>query len=300
MINTGNNTDHADTLKAGFVAVIGRPSSGKSTFLNQVCGAKVSIVSSVPQTTRNKIRGIVNKKQGQLVFVDTPGYHLSEKKLNRRLTRLVLSSFEDVDIILFLIDLTRPSGEEDRAIMERLTKFRGPVLVALNKTDLQSEIPSPTRELLEAPGYPLHLISALTGSGFEGLLEQLFELAPEGSPFYPDEFYTDQEPEFRIAEIIREKAIHQTRQEVPHSLYVDISESEFHGEKLWVRAVLYVERESQKGILVGKAGSRIKQIRCEAEEEQAELFPYRIQLDLRVKVHKKWRKQDSLLRRIIT
>ncbi len=288
-------------MKSAFISLVGRPSSGKSTLVNRLCGNKVSIVSTVPQTTRNKIRGIVTREEGQLVFIDTPGFHRSEKKFNLYMRDLVVTSLEEVDMVLYLLDLTRPVGDEERDLMRLLRSFRGQVVVALNKSDQEQSHEKEIAESLSELGFerPYHVISALSGLGVEDLLSRLFALAPEGEALYPEEFYTDQEPEFRIAEVIREKAILQTRQEVPHSLFVEVADSESHGDTLWIRAFLHVERESQKGILVGKGGSKIKSIRIEAEQELREIFPYRVELDLRVKVTPKWRRRDQLLRRLV-
>ena len=286
-------------MKSAFVSIVGRPSSGKSTLLNRFCGNKVSIVSRVPQTTRNKIRGIVNREQGQLVFVDTPGFHISDKKFNKYLMGLVSSSLEDADLVLFLIDISRASREEDQEILRLLSGFEGPIIIALNKIDLHPKPKPETLELLSNVEYGILPVSALTGEGVEELLSEIFRQSPDGDPFYPDDFYTDQDPEFRISEIIREMALDQVRQEVPHSLYVEVAESEFQGEVLWVRAFVCVARESQKGIVVGAGGNRIKTIRLQAEKELSGIFPYRIKLDLRVKVRKKWRRRDDFLKEII-
>lgn len=288
-------------MKSAFIALIGRPSSGKSTLVNHICGKKISIISTVPQTTRNKIRGIVNRDQGQLVFIDTPGYHNSEKKISRYLRNLTLSSIDEADVILYLIDITRPLGEEERELMSRLAPFKKRLVIALNKSDL----PGRNMKIITAevgkhfPGLEPVVISAFTGDGLEEMLERIFELSPEGEKLYPDDIYTDQEPEFRIAEVIREKAIQKTRQELPHALYVEIADMEMQENTLWIRGFIFVERESQKGILVGKGGCRIKEIRSEAEQELKDLFPYKVKLDIRIKVKPKWRKQDMLIKKLI-
>ena len=290
-------------MKAAFIGLIGRPSSGKSTLINRLCGGKVSIVSAVPQTTRNRIRGILNAPAGQLVFVDTPGYHLSEKRINLHLRSLALQTIEESDALLYLADVGRAPGEEERALMKLLRPYEARLVIALNKIDLQpNSLQLFERELAQAFGSPrLFLISALTGAGLEPPLAALWELAGEGERFYPEDYYTDQSPEFRIAEVLREKAIRQTRQEVPHSLYVEMSDLEMRkeGAELWARGFLCVERESQKGILVGRGGLRIKAIVREAEEELRELFPYAVKLDVRVKTRPKWRQDEKLLARMI-
>jgi GTP-binding protein Era len=288
-------------VKSAFVALIGRPSTGKSTLLNRICAQKVSIISDVPQTTRNKIRGIVNREQGQIVFVDTPGYHDSEKKLNVFLKDLVTSSITEADLVLYLIDSTRPMGGEERSLIQQLIPIRDRLVVAINKADLPSQLrESIQRELEQSfPDCEPVVISARRGDGVDLLVEKLFEKAPEGDRLYPDDIYTDQEPQFRVSEVIREKAIHLTHSEVPHALFVEIADMEMQEDRLWVRAFLYVERDSQKGIVVGKGGSRIRQIRLDAEGELRSLFPYPVQLDLRVKVKPKWRKQELLIKKLI-
>jgi GTP-binding protein Era len=290
-------------MKAAFVALVGRPSSGKSTLLNRVCGGKVSIVSPVPQTTRNRIRGIHHGPQGQLVFVDTPGFHGSQQRLNLHLRRLTLAALKEAELILYLVDVTRPPGEEERALMAALRGSQERLLVGLNKIDLRpNQRALAERELAAAFASPrLYPLSAATGEGLDALLEGLWRLAPEGPALYPPDYYTDQTPEFRIAEIVREKALRGLREEVPHALYVHIEDLEMRAgnTELWARGFLFVERESQKGILVGKGGERIRATVREAEAELAELFPYAVKLDLRVKVRPKWRRDESLLSRLI-
>ncbi len=287
--------------KSGVVAVVGRPSSGKSTLLNHLCGQKVAITSPVPQTTRNRIRGILTTARGQLVFIDTPGYHKSEKKFNLYLKNMVEETIQQVDILLYVIDTSRPPGEEEELISQKISTFQGHILAALNKIDVKPTFIEQVLLFLSLriPKASLFRVSAVTGEGIPPLIQALFDAAPEGDLLYPEEFYTDQPPDFRIAEIIREKAIWETRQEVPHALYVEISDMEKRENgSLWVRAFLVVERESQKGILIGKEGSKIKTIRLSAEKELAELFPYPVHLDLRVKVDAKWRQNDKLLTRL--
>jgi GTP-binding protein Era len=209
-----------------------------------------------------------------------------------------------MDLVLYLIDVTRPPGEEERALIDLLRGFEERLVIGLNKIDLgDAHVPKIRSELSAVLGRPaLHPISALSGEGVEGLLQELWERAPEGQRMYPEDFYTDQSPEFRIAEIIREKAILQTRQEVPHSLFVDISDMEMKEEDryLWVRGFIYVERESQKGIVVGKGGERIRNIVRSSEAECNQLFPYNVKLDIRVKTRPKWRKDEGLLKKLIT
>jgi GTPase len=290
-------------VKSALVGIVGRPSAGKSTLLNRLCGAKVSIVSPVPQTTRNRVRGIVNRPLGQLVFMDTPGFHLSEKKLNKYLTDLVSVTLGDSDIVLYLVDGTRTVGDEENALLEKLRSSAKPCVAVINKSDRKGAAWKETRAAISAalPGATLHEVSALEGDGVEDLVSILFGLAPEGDQLYPDEFYTDQEPEFRIAEIVREKAIAYTRAELPHALYVRLEDMEMSadGERLHVRGFILVERESQKGIVVGHAGDKIRAIVAEAEQELRGIFSYPVDLDIRVKVDRDWRKRDLLLKKMI-
>ena len=287
-------------MKSGFVSIIGRPSSGKSTLLNRICEQKVSIVSPVPQTTRHKVRGIVNRSEGQLIFIDTPGYHKSEKKFNLYLRHVIMSTFEEADLILYLIDLTRPPGAEEQELIQILLTCSKPMVIGLNKADAKKTFADQFKQELEKQKLPgtVMTLSALTGDHVDLLLTKLFELAPEGDLLYPEDFYTDQTPEFRITEIIREKAINMSYEELPHSLFVEIADMEQHEEELWVRAFIYVERESQKGILVGKQGSKIKDIVISAEADLRKIFPTPVKLDLRVKTKPNWRKDDNLLKKL--
>lgn len=298
-------------MKSAFISIIGRPSAGKSTFLNKICGEKVSIVSPVPQTTRNKIRGIINEDAGQLIFIDTPGYHNSDKKFNIYLKELAGSALEESDAVIYMIDTCRPPGKEENEIIDILKPHLSKTLILLNKTDLPDSSVQRAVEFVQekAPDImnsgSVFPVSAEKGDGLRTVLDRLFEIAPEGDPMYPADYYTDQQPEFRVMEIIREKSINISRQELPHSIYVEIADMEMkykeNGEinKLWVRAFLVAERDSQKGILVGKAGANIKKIRTEAQKELNTIFPYSVHLDLRVKVNPKWRRNDVILKNML-
>ena len=294
--------------KTAFVAIVGRPSVGKSTFLNLVCGEKVAIVSGVPQTTRNAIRGIVNRPEGQLIFVDTPGRHDSEKKFNKKLMEVSDRAIVESDIILYLLDASRAPGTEEEAIAELLKPHSEKTIAAINKIDAPGAGVQRSLDFLSArlPAitdrcFP---VSAKNNEGIETLLAALYSMAPVGVPLYDSEYYTDQETGFRIAEIIREQAINRLRQELPHSLYVNIADMEFvedgsKGKKLWVRAFIIVERESQKGMVVGKGGEMIKAIRLGALKDLRRIFDWKIELDLRVKTGKDWRQRDLILKKII-
>jgi GTP-binding protein Era len=287
-------------VKSAFVTIIGRPSVGKSTLLNKMCGEKVAIVSSVPQTTRNAIRGIVNRKEGQLVFIDTPGRHSSEKKINKKLMEVSERALSDCDIVLYVLDASRPPGIEEEEIADLLAPLTEKTIVAVNKIDAPNADIKKAKEFINQKfSENIFPISAFTGEGIDDLLAALFAMAPQGQPLYDEEYYTDQETEFRIAEIIREQAINRLREELPHSLYVDIADMELKEDKLWVRAFIIVERESQKGMVVGKGGEMIKAIRLASLKNLKRIFEWKIDLDLRVKTGKDWRQKDHTLRRII-
>jgi GTP-binding protein Era len=307
----------AEKKKAAFVAVVGRPSVGKSTLVNRICGAKVAIVSSVPQTTRNAIRGIANREQGQLVFVDTPGRHASEKKFNRKLMDVSGRAVNDSDLALYVLDASRAPGPEEEEVAALLAASACKTVAAVNKMDIPGADFPRCREFLSSAlpalgAERIFQISAKENSGIDALLDAIFAIAPCGEPFYGAEYYTDQEVDFRIAEIIREQAIGRLREELPHSLYVEVADTELKDggsaeqpdnesgrPQLWVRAFIVVERESQKGMVVGKGGEMIKAIRLAALKSLRRIFDWKIELDLRVKTGKDWRHNDAALRRII-
>jgi GTP-binding protein Era len=277
--------------KTAVTVIIGRPSVGKSTFINTVVGQKVSIVSPVPQTTRNAIRGIVNRPRGQIIFVDTPGFHVSEKQRNKDYEDMVKSELRNCDAILYLLDATRASGPEEEHVAALLRGYSDKVVVAVNKMDkvadqgsIKAVIDPDLGEKVRL-GNRLFFISAMENRSTEAVLDALFDLAPEGPPLYDDELYTDQEPAFRIAEIIREQAMLRLRDEVPHAVTVEVADIERHGEgKLWVRAFLCVEKASQRGIVIGKGAALIKEIRVESIKAIRKVFFCRVELDLQVKV----------------
>ena len=309
-----NMESNSKAGKAAFVALAGRPSVGKSSLVNLICGAKVAIVSAVPQTTRNAVRGILTRPSGQLVFVDTPGRHASEKKLNKKLMDVADRALEDTDLILYVLDAGRFPGPEEEAVAEKLRPYQGRALAAINKTDASSADPKKFHAFLDSslPDIPPSRrfeISCHKKEGIEALLSCLFEMAPSGEPLYPEEYYTDQDINFRIAEIIREKAINRLREELPHSIYVDVADVELRDaappgnagsqkKRLWVRAFIITERESQKGMVVGRGGEMIKAIGQAARKELNSIFEWKVDLDLRVKTGKDWRHNDRILKKI--
>ena len=288
------------------VSVLGRPSSGKSTFVNTACQEPVSIVSPIPQTTRNAIRGIVNTSFGQLVFVDTPGYHESEKKLNLRLKSVTEEQLEGSDLILYIIDTTRNPGSEEEINIELAKKYSKNLVIALNKIDARESNTKRIYDFIQSkiedfPKDRIFEISAKNDIGINELLKGLYKIAPENEALYSEEMYTDQNIEFRLCEIIRGEAINRLSNEIPHCLYVNVADLEQRGPsgKYWARAFLCVERESQKGIVIGKGASMIKKIREASIAKIKEIFPFKIELDLQVKVDKNWRQHENTLTKII-
>ena len=295
-----------EELKTAVVAIIGRPSAGKSTFLNTACQEDVSIVSPIPQTTRNAIKGIVNTSFGQLVFIDTPGYHDSDKKLNLRLKSVTEEQLDGIDCVLYMIDSTRAVGDEELHTAELIKKYEDKTVVAINKTDLPSSKPAAVRDFLSKslgniPAERILEISAKNDVGINEVLKALYSISPVGEPMYDEEVYTDQDLTFRICEIIRGEAINRLKDEIPHAVYVQVADIEHRneGKKLWIRAFLCVERESQKGIVIGKGASKIKEIRTAAAKKLSEIYIQKIDLDLQVKVDKNWRQHDNTLNKII-
>lgn len=292
-------------MKCGTVAIIGRPSSGKSTMVNTITEMPVSITAKTPQTTRNAIRGIYTDQRGQLIFTDTPGYHLNDQTLNLRLQDIAVSALKDTDIILYMIDSTRTPGKEELAIVEIVKKAKRPVICCLNKSDVAKESTiNEAEEFLKEnlPSSKVLKASAKKDDGIDEILIELFALSPEGELMYPEDSYTDQPLEFRISEIIRGKTITLVSQELPHAIYVEVSDIENREEdnEIWIRAFIIVERESQKGIIVGKGGANIKKIRVASFKSIKPIFPgKKLQLDLRVKAQPKWRKKSYILDKIL-
>lgn len=300
------NKENTQPLRTAVVAIIGRPSAGKSTFLNTACQEPVSIVSPIPQTTRNAIKGIVNTSYGQLIFIDTPGYHDSEKKLNLRLRNVTEAQLDDIDCVLYVIDSTRATGEEEVHTANLLKKLQSKTVVAINKTDLPASKPLPIRQFIsenlpEIPADRILEMSAEKDIGINEVLKALYSISPEGDPMYDEELYTDQDLTFRICEVIRGEAINRLEQEIPHAVYVEVADVEHRneGKKLWIRAFLCVERDSQKGIVIGKGASKIKEIRMAAARKLSEIYIQKIDLDLQVKVDKNWRQRDYTINKLI-
>jgi len=284
-------------VKSGIVAVAGRPNVGKSTLVNALCGEKIAITSNVPNTTRRRLFGVANGPGYQLALVDLPGFQRPLDALTERMQRTVDASFEDVDEVLFVVDARARIGAGDRFVARRVFSLDKPVLIALNKVDrLKPAHIASQMKVAAALGdfHALHPVSAKTKDGVDELRGDLVSLLPEGPAYFPREQTTNLTVEERVAEVIREKALHLTREEVPHALTVEVDEL---GEKV-VRAHLYVETESQKGILVGSKGSMVREIGTRARPEVEALVGHHVHLELVVKVRPRWRRDPRMLERL--
>lgn len=290
-----------ESFKSGFISIIGRPNVGKSTFLNHVVGQKIAIMSDKPQTTRNKIQGVVTSKDAQLIFIDTPGIHKPKHKLGDFMMKTARNTLKEVDVILFMVNADEPIGRGDRFIMEWLGKTETPVFLVINKIDLihpdqlLEMITTYTAEYDFAEIVP---ISALNGNNIERLMDTLKRYVPEGPKYYPDDQVTDHPERFIIAEMIREKVLHVTREEVPHSIAVIIEKIERDEKRnlVDIQAVIIVERDSQKGIVIGKRGALLKEIGTQARRDIEMLLGSKVYLELWVIVQRDWRNKPGQLR----
>lgn len=280
---------------------MGRPNAGKSTLVNHLVGEKVAIVTSRPQTTRNRIQGIVNREHAQIVMIDTPGLHRPESALGRQMMGEVEAAMDSVDIVALLLDASEEFGVGDRRAVERLQRVEGTRFLLLNKIDRipRSEL-LPIIEKLSKLGKfdEIIPISALKGDGVERAMEKFIEYLPVGTPQFPTDQYTDQPERFLAAEIVREKAMAATTQEVPHAVAVICDAFEETPNLIRIRATIYVDREGQKGILIGKAGGSLKQIGTLARKELETILDTKIFLELYVKVLKNWRENPQIVRQL--
>ncbi len=290
-----------ESYKSGFVSIIGRPNVGKSTFLNRVIGQKIAIMSDKPQTTRNKIQGVYTEDDAQIVFIDTPGIHKPKHKLGDFMVKVAQDSIKDVDATLFMVNADEGFGRGDEFIIEKLQGTRSPVILVINKIDRIHpdevfNIITKYKDLFEfAEIVP---ISALQGNNVDRLIEVIKKYLPEGPQYYPANQVTDHPERFIISELIREKVLHLTREEVPHSIAVIIEQIERRpeGNAIYVNATIVVERTSQKGIIIGKQGSMLKEVGKRARLDIQNLLDTKVFLELWVKVQKDWRNRMSQLR----
>ncbi len=287
--------------KSGYVALVGRPNVGKSTLLNTVLGEKVAIVSQKPQTTRNRITGIKTMSDAQIIFIDTPGIHKPRQRLGEAMNRLAYESLEEVDIILFMVEPEAP-GSGDQFVLEKIRQVNKPVFLLINKVDTVKK--PEILPVIDAYSklYPFREIiplSALKSNGIDELLDTIKKYFPEGPKLYPDDIVTDQVERFMVAEIIREKLMEETEEEVPYSVAVDIEEwTEREDGVVFIHANIYIEREGQKGIIIGKRGARLKSIGTMARHDIEKLLGTRVFLELWVKIKKGWREDERMLREL--
>ena len=283
--------------KSGFVGIVGRPNVGKSTLMNQLVGQKIAITSPVSQTTRNRLRGILTTPEAQIIFVDTPGIHKPHHELGKVLVQNARTAIKSVDVVLFVVDGSVESGGGDRYIVEILSNIGIPVIFGMNKLDEQpsdSVLIDRTYEQIVNPEWPVVKFSALTGEGVESLQKLLIEHLEVGD-YYPPDLVTDQPERFIMGELIREQILLLTREEVPHSVAIAIDIVQEEAKITRILATIHVERDSQKGILIGKSGSMLKSIGSAAREQIQKLIEGKVYLELFVKVQPKWRQSRTRL-----
>lgn len=294
-----NNTEKGH--KSGFISIIGRPNVGKSTFLNRVIGQKIAIMSDKPQTTRNKVQGVLTTNDAQYIFIDTPGIHKPKHKLGDFMMKVAQNTLKEVDVILFMVNAVEGYGRGEEFILEKFQSIRTPIFLVINKIDQVH--PDELLNIIESYKEKYNFseiipISALEGNNVENLLEQIKKYIPEGPQYYPADQVTDHPERFIVSELIREKALHLTREEIPHSLAVLIDKMERRDDKdvVHIMATIIVERDSQKGIVIGKQGKMLKEIGQRARLDIENLLGSKVFLELWVKVQKDWRNKMSQLR----
>lgn len=295
-----SGTDKPKPFRSGFVAIVGRPNVGKSTLMNHLIGQKIAIMSDKPQTTRNKIHGVYTTADTQIVFLDTPGIHKPQSKLGNYMMQTAESALKEVEAALFLVDVSEGIGGGDRYIIEQLKKVKTPVFLVMNKIDKvtpEQLLPMITQYNELYPFAEIVPISALNGNNVPTLLEQLTKYLPEGPQYYPADQITDHPEQFVVAELVREKILHMTREEIPHSIAVAIEDMRVQENGVvYIGAVIFVERDSQKGIIIGKRGELLKEVGKQARRDIEALLGSRTFLELWVKVKKDWRNQERVLK----
>src|SRR5574342_8707 len=287
--------------RSGFISIIGRPNVGKSTLLNRVIGQKIAIMSDKPQTTRNKIQGVLSLSDSQMIFIDTPGIHKPKHKLGDFMMKVAVNTLKEVDLVLFMVNAEEGFGRGEEFILEKFQTVNTPIFLVINKIDQihpDDLLPIIQSYQEKYPFKEIVPISALEGNNVERLLEQIKSFLPEGPQYYPADQVTDHPERFIITELIREKALHLTREEIPHSLAVVLDKMERKEGKdiIHVMATVIVERDSQKGIIIGKQGSMLKEIGKRARVDIENLLGSKVFLELWVKVQKDWRNKMSHLR----
>lgn len=289
----------SENFRSGYVSITGRPNVGKSTLLNTILGEKIAIVTPKPQTTRNRIVGIKTITNAQIIFIDTPGIHKPKHMLGELMVREAKEVVKEVDIILFLVEPENP-GKGDKIIIETISNLNKPILLIINKVDTIRKpqlLPIIEKYNDIYPFTAIIPISALKGDGIEILLETIVNYLPEGPQYYPDDLVTDQLERFMVSEIIREKVMQITEEEVPHSVATEIIDwNEREDGVIFIRVNIYVEREGQKGIIIGKGGEKLKAVGSKARLEIERLLGNKVFLELWVKIKKDWRSNDQMLR----
>lgn len=289
------------SYKSGFISIIGRPNAGKSTLLNAILNEKIAITTPKPQTTRNNISGILTREDAQFVFIDTPGIHKPKHELGRTLNKNAYSAIAEADVNFWMVDATQPFGSGDEFILDMMKKSHIPVFLILNKIDLLDKekmmmvLKSWQDRMNFAEIFP---ISALKKDNIERLLEVSKTYLEEGPKYFPDDMISDHGEQFQIAEIIREKVLYKTNEEVPHSVAVVIEKKEEHETRIEIQALIVVERSSQKSILIGKQAAMIRSIRLAAQKELKDKFNKKVELELYVRVEKNWRNRSSKLQQL--
>lgn len=287
--------------KSGFIGIIGRPNVGKSTLLNTLVGEKIAITTSKPQTTRNRIMGIRNQAEGQMIFMDTPGIHQADSPLNRQMMQVAKDTFQRVDVLLLLLEAMAGVHAADASIIQSLPEGAMPVILVINKIDLVKK--TQLLPLIDQL-HPLHPfaaivpLSARTGDGLSRLIDEILRVLPEGPAYFPEDTLTDGSERFIAAEIIREKIILLTRQEIPYvtAVVVDAFKEDEQKRLIFIQATIHVEKDSQKGILIGKKGARLKEIGTKARVDLEQFFNTRIYLELFVRVQKDWTHDEKMLK----
>ncbi|WP_290154566.1 GTPase Era [uncultured Dubosiella sp.] len=288
-----------ENYKSGFIAIVGRPNAGKSTLLNALMKEKIAIMTDTPNTTRNNIAGILTKDDVQYVFVDTPGIHKPQQQLGRVLNKNAYTAMEDCDVIAWIVDITQRFGPGDEFILNRIKSLHKPVLLLVNKIDRFSKEKMIQALMAWQQKYDFDEIIPLSAKDQENLDEVLATIKnylPDGPAMYPDEMKTDHDENFRICEVIREKILNKTEEEIPHSIAVVLEKKEIRDGKVFINALVIVDRDSQKGILIGKQGSMIKEIRIASQRELSKMLGMRIDLELYVRVEKNWRNKEQKIR----
>lgn len=289
-------------MKSGFVSIVGRPNVGKSTLINTIIGSKIAIVSDKPQTTRTRIQGILTTGDGQVIFIDTPGMHKPKHLLGEYMLKISTQSLNEVDLIFYMTDASRPFGAGEQYIIDQLKNAEVPVFLLVNKIDLvgEEEIKEFVKPFYSQMNFTEFIpISAANGTNLEDLIRKTMDYLPEGPFYYPEDDMTDQPVSFLVAELIREKALLLTRDEVPHSLAVEVEEFKNQTEgKIYVRAVIHTERDSQKAIVIGRQGQMLKKIGEQSRTDIEKMLSAPVYLSLWVKVKKNWRDNETNLNQL--